>query len=417
MQKKSAASALAPFRIRSFRFQWPGDIATSWAFEMESIILGWYMLVATDSVFWLTAFASLRYLGTLLAPMFGVGGDRIGQRSVLCAMRSFYAVQATILMVLAFTGLLSPIYVFIIASVMGLVQPSDIGMRAALIGDTMPREHLMSSMAIQRTSQDSAKIAGALTGASLVGFLGMGPAYIVVALLYTASVVLTLQAGRASTRRAPTPIAARTSPWRDLKEGLQYVRRTPQMLAVMLLAFMLNLSAFPLFTGLLPYVAKEVHHIGQAGLGTLVACAASGSLLGSIIMSRYGGVLQPSRVMLVGGILWYAALLVFAFMPSAAGAHIALLVAGLMQSLSQVPMSAILLRACDEQFRGRVMGIRMMVIYGNLPGLLLAGPLIASIGYPAMATIYALSGIAVILWIGFRWRRALWHPHAAPKPA
>jgi hypothetical protein len=33
--------------VRSFRFQWPADLLTSWAFEMEALILGWYVLVTT----------------------------------------------------------------------------------------------------------------------------------------------------------------------------------------------------------------------------------------------------------------------------------------------------------------------------------------------------------------------------------
>ena len=48
-------SALAPFRIRNYRFQWPADLLTSWAFEMETLILGWYVLVETGSVLLLTA--------------------------------------------------------------------------------------------------------------------------------------------------------------------------------------------------------------------------------------------------------------------------------------------------------------------------------------------------------------------------
>src|SRR6202171_591969 len=68
-------SALAPFRIRNFRFQWPADLLTSWAFEMETLILGWYVLVETGSVLLLTLFASLNYVGTLIAPLFGVVGD------------------------------------------------------------------------------------------------------------------------------------------------------------------------------------------------------------------------------------------------------------------------------------------------------------------------------------------------------
>src|ERR1700682_5898188 len=78
----SRFSMLAPFRVRSFRFQWPADLLTSWAFEMETIILGWYVLVETGSVLWLTAFGASQYLGTLIAPLYGVVGDRVGHRSL-----------------------------------------------------------------------------------------------------------------------------------------------------------------------------------------------------------------------------------------------------------------------------------------------------------------------------------------------
>src|SRR5688572_27862219 len=53
------ASALAPFGVRSFRFQWPADLCTSWAFEMEALILGWYVLTTTGSVEQLVVFAAL----------------------------------------------------------------------------------------------------------------------------------------------------------------------------------------------------------------------------------------------------------------------------------------------------------------------------------------------------------------------
>src|SRR5262245_1705253 len=53
---------LAAFRARSFRFQWPADLLTSWANEMEILILAWYVLVRTDSVLLLTLFGSLQQL-------------------------------------------------------------------------------------------------------------------------------------------------------------------------------------------------------------------------------------------------------------------------------------------------------------------------------------------------------------------
>ena len=275
------ASVLAPFRDRSFRFQWPADIATSWAFEMETLILGWYMLVETGSVLLLTVFASLLYIGTLLAPMFGVMADRIGHRNLLCAMRGYYAVLATTVMVLAYAGVLTPVHVLVITALMGLVRPSDIGMRAALVGETMSPAQLLAAMAIQRTTQDSARIAGALSGAGLVAVLGMGPAYTAVAALYISAMLLT-KAGGSRARSAATKdtalAPARASPWRDLKEGLAYVWRTPHLLAVMCLAFILNLTAFPLMSNLMPVVAKQVYLADQTTLGYMVAGAASGAL-------------------------------------------------------------------------------------------------------------------------------------------
>ena len=44
-----SSSLLAPFRIRSFRFQYPADLLTSWGSEMETLILGWYILAETGS--------------------------------------------------------------------------------------------------------------------------------------------------------------------------------------------------------------------------------------------------------------------------------------------------------------------------------------------------------------------------------
>lgn len=47
----------------------------------------------------------------------------------------------------------------------------------------------------------------------------------------------------------------------------------------MWLAFLVNLTAYPLSNGLLPYVAREIYQIDQIGLGYLAAGFAMGALL------------------------------------------------------------------------------------------------------------------------------------------
>ena len=88
------SSLLAPFKVRGFLLQWPAGLLVNWGIAVELLVPGWYILVETQSVLLLTLFGSLRFLGTLIAPMFGMAGDKFGHRNVLCAMRAVYTVLA-----------------------------------------------------------------------------------------------------------------------------------------------------------------------------------------------------------------------------------------------------------------------------------------------------------------------------------
>ena len=407
-------SALAPFRIRNYRFQWPADLLTSWAFEMETLILGWYVLVETGSVLLLTLFASLSYVGTLIAPLFGVVGDRIGHRDLLAVMRATYALLAGTLMTLALTGHLSPLYVLVIVAVMGLVRPSDLGVRGALVATIMPHDQLIGAISLSRTTMDTARIAGALSGAGLFAALGMGPAYVAIVGLYVVSTLLTLCVVAPS---KPHPIdegadgALRPSPMRDLKQGVAYVWTTPRMRAAMWIAFLANLTAYPLSNGLLPYVAREIYRTNQTGLGYLSASFAVGSLVGSVLLSLIGGI-RVARLLIGATVMWYAALLLFVQMQTVPAAIACLTLAGFSQSLCMISIAVILMRTSSAHFRGRVMGVRMLVIYGLPLGLLAAGGLIDEIGFAVTGTLYATAGVALMMAIVLHWRADLWHVHA-----
>ena len=403
-----SSSLLAPFRVRSFRFQYPADMFTSWGSEIETLILGWYILAETGSVLLLTLFGSLQYFGTLVAPVFGMAGDRLGHRAVLCAMRASYAVLALLLMVLAFTATLRPLHVFIIATIAGLVRPSDLAMRSALVADTMPPDRFVSAMGASRTTSDSARIVGTLAGASLFAALGLGPAYAAITGFYLIGLILTLGVGGA---RHTAHLTARNSLWSDLREGLAYLWDTPSSLAALWLAFLINLTAFPMTSGLLPYVARDIYHVDQTGLGYLIASFAFGSLLGSVLISIIGRVVRPARMMIIFAIAWYSMLLVFVHARDPTSGSLTLISAGLAQSLSLVPMSALLLHGAGA-YRGRVMGMRMLAIYGLPIGLLAAGALIDRIGFVPTATLYCLVGIMLTVLIALRWRAALWPLHA-----
>jgi predicted MFS family arabinose efflux permease len=398
--------ALAPFTVRSFRFQWPADLLVSWAFEMEMLILGWYVLVETGSVVLLSLYASLLYVGTLVAPMIGVIGDRIGQRNVLFGTRISYTIIASAIMTLAFTGTLAPAYVFVTAVLTGLVRPSDIGVRSALVAATMPPNYLVSAMSISRMTADSARVMGALAGAGLFVAFGMGPAYIAITCFYALGALLLTGAGP-ETMQPHDDGAVRPSPWRDLIGGMAYIWNNQRLLAAMWIAFLVNLCAFPLVTGVLPHVAKNIYVTNQTGLGYLLASLASGALTGSVAMSIAGERMRVERVMVASMVAWYAMLLLFGQVQTMGIGLVCLFVIGITQSVSMVTLAVVLLRTAEPRYRGRVMGVRMLAIYGNPMGLLAAGALIEYIGYASTALLYGGVGLAFTALILLRWRSAV----------
>src|ERR1700743_374940 len=275
----------------------------------------------------------------LVAPVFGMVGDRIGHRDLLAMMRFAYTVLASTIMALALTGHLSPLNVMIIVSIMGLIRPSDLGVRGALLADIMPSEQLVGAISVSRTTQDTARIAGALSGTGLFAVLGIGYAYVAIACLYLTAAVLMVCMSRPGTHHGmadmdnPADELPGSSLLRDLKEGIVYAWSGPGMRAALCVAFLVNLSAFPFTNGLLPYVASEIFHTNQAGLGYLSASFAFGSLIGSITLSLSSGVLI-ARLMIGATLSWYTMLLVFVAIRAMPVGMLCLGLCGMSQRLS-----------------------------------------------------------------------------------
>ena len=377
---------------------------TSWAFEMEILILGWYVIVETQSILSLTLFASLQWLGTLLAPYLGALGDRLSRRTLLCSLRLIYLVLSLTLMTLALTQSLAPTHVYVISFLAGLVRPSDLVMRNGLIGDTMSDSKLMSAMGLSRTTMDTARIIGALFGAGLFSLFGLGVAYIMVSLFYAISFLLTLGVSGIKTNPVGFNRKKQDSIFLNLKQGLIYVCRTPALLAAMWLAFLVNLTVFPVSHGILPYVAKSIYQVDESGLSHLVASYAFGALLGSITMVLIKLKKNPARFMIINIFLMHLLIIIFAYIETKLSGQILLFFSGYIQSLAMISLVVTLLAIASEKFRGLVMGVRMMAVYGLPLGLMVSGYLIEHLGYGWSVMLYGAIGLILSALVTLKWR-------------
>ena len=410
MSRRRHLAIFEPFRIRNYRLQWTADLVTSWAMEMETLVLGWYILVETGSVAMLTMFGALLFLGTLLSPMLGVIADHIGQRRIICILRTFYVVLSFLVVLVILADRLTPEIVLVIAFLSGLVRPSEQGIRSSLMAALVPTRLLLTATSLSRTTLDSARVVGALVGSGLFAIVGITVTYIVIVTLFFLGLAFTfailIQAGEGNSRFSSTT-SSRFSPWGELREGLSYIWNTPHLRAAMWIAVLVNFTAFPLPIGLLPYVAREIFGTDQTGLGYLMASFAIGSLFGSVILGTVGHKVRPARAMIFFAIVWHAFFIAFVFVDQLPVGMILMGLAGLAHNLSLVPLVGLLMRTSDPAFRGRVMGVRMLAIYTLPVSLIVAGWLIEQVGFEQTMILYMLVGILLTLVIAFRWRESV----------
>jgi MFS family permease len=402
---KIVQSSRIPFQVRSFRYQWPADLCASWAFEMEILVLGWYVLVESNSVLMLVVYGALQYSGSLISPFFGIAGDRFGYRNLFMLTRGLYGFLALLIAILGLFDLLSPTLVIVLASIVGVVRPSDMMMRYALIGQTQPADQITAALGLSRMTSDSARIAGAVAGASVFAQFGLVAAYVVITILYIISFIFSRGvAGRSQHAGHPSAV----SPIRDLKEAFVYAWGKPELLGPIAIAFLINLLAFPFSLGLLPYIARTIYEVNQTGLGLLSASFSVGALLGSLVLGTNVFSLGTARAMLIAAVCWFGLLLIFAPITSFSVGAMLLLCAGFAQSMCMTPLVAVMLRSTEPKFRGRIMGVRILAIWGLPLGLLIAGPLISSIGFVWTTVLYTTLGLVATVAVAWRWRERLW---------
>jgi predicted MFS family arabinose efflux permease len=408
--------ALAPFAVRSFRFQWPADLAASWAFEIEMLILGWYVLVESESVFLLVLYGALQYIGALVSPYVGVLGDRFGYKSLYISMRVVFVLLSIVLLGLAIAGLLNPIIVILLSIISGTLKPSDVMIRFTLIAQTLAPRQLVGALGISRLTVDSARMAGAIAGVGIFTLFGMVGTYILILTMYVISLALSF--GVAGRDAASIAAKAPASVLQDLKLGIQYVWHSPALRGCFMLAFWVNVFAYPLALGLLPYVVNNVFEAKETLLGVLGAAYAFGSLIGSLLISSNRIAMGAGRLMIIAGIAWFASGFLFAINNVVVVGVVLLMLVGATQSLCVTPLAAVMLRATEPQYRGRVMGMRILAILGLPVGLLLAGPLIDWLGFAWTWAVYSAIGALCAVSMIWVWRDSLWNKTAvANAPA
>jgi len=185
------------------------------------------------------------------------------------------------------------------------------------------------------------------------------------------------------------------------------MRHDQTILGPLVLAFLVNLTLFPTVNGLMPVVAREIYNMGPNGLAVMQMAPGIGALIGSVWLAARAGSATPMRRMMIGVLLWHLSMLAFALMGWWLAALVTLVVFGTTQSVAMISMATTLLHASPVEYRGRVMGVRSLAVYGLPMGLLISGVIAEWLGIRTALAINAIVGLGGTVLAAVVWR-GLW---------
>ena len=379
------------FQQRNYRLLWFSDGVTSSAEQMEFLVLAWFVLLETESPFLVGLYGSLRFTGTLFAPLYGIVVDRYDRLNLLRTARIIFTVIAVIIAALSFLDQIHIWHIFVLTGVAGMVRAFDNVTRQTLIADMVPRHNLANAIALTRTGRDATQIVSPIIGGFLLDSFGLGWTYVVIIALLLGGIGLTVPA-----KPPPrTPTARGASIFTTLADSFRYARSHEVILALLLLAFLVNLTGFPLNQGLVPVFAYDVLLTDSTGLGWLLGAYSAGAFAGSIIIAGIGNLERAGRLMALGSVAWHAGIVALAG-SNWFGASLGVLAfAGITQSFTMVTMSILLLGSTPTDIRGRMMGLRSLAVYGLPLGLLASGAIADALSITVALVANGVIGIAV----------------------
>ncbi len=378
---------------RNFALVWSSVWAVQTGNQMEALVLAWYMLEVTGNPFLVGLIASARMGMNFLALFSGAIADRLPRHRLLAAVELILTCLGVAVLTLMLSGLLEVWHLFAITLGAGLMRIFQMPSAQALIGDTLPPDKISNGAALSSMAQNLSTILGPFVGGLLYKTWGPEGGYTVVALLYFTSAICAafVRPIRVS------EVQPRGSVLRTTLEGLKYVKGQQVLWATLAIAVVINLTGWPFHTALLAIFAGNVLEAGPDGLGFLTASFGIGALLGSLAWATVRNLRNIGKLMILSVVVWHGSMLLFAFSTSFYLSMAILLITGAAFSSTQVMMLTAMLRITQPEFRGRVLGLRTLAIYGYVFGGAGAGWLAASLGAPVAAMIMGVTGIGLTL--------------------
>ena len=363
----AASRTFRSLGVRNYRLYFFGQIVSMSGTWMQSVAQAWLVLELTGSGVALGAVTALQFLPTLvLGPWGGLIADRVDKRRLLVWTQSASAALALVLGLLTVTHVVTLWMVYALALGLGLVTMIDMPTRQTFVMEMVGREYVTNAVSLNGVIVNASRIVGPAVAGVLIATVGVGSSFLVNAGSYVAVIAGLLKMRTSELQRGKITTRQRG----QLRAGLRYVWRTPELRIPLLLMAVVGAIAYN-FSVVLPLMVRFAFHAGAGAFGVLFSVMGAGAVVGGLAVAAWGK--AGRRLLATAAIALGVFLLLAAVAPGLGFELVAMLPIGVASTAFIAMSNSLLQLGSTPEMRGRVMGLFAVVFLGTTP---IGGPLV-----------------------------------------
>jgi MFS family permease len=375
----------------NYRLYFSGQLVSVAGTWMQTVAQSFLVLSLTHSGTQLGLVTAVRFLPMFLfGPLGGLIADRMPKLRVMYITQSLQGLLAAAFSVLVGTHSIEMWMVYVLALMLGCVNVFDNPTRQAFISEMVSPADLRNAVTLNSVSINMARIFGAALGGVIAAALGLALCFACNALSFVA-VLISLAAMRKSELFPARRVERRK---RQVREGLSYVRSTPELIVPLIMIAVIGTLAWE-FPVTLPLMARDVFHGGPGAYGVMGSVMGVGAVVGGLVAAARP---RPrTRALCVAAIGWGIAILAASAAPSLPLELAALVFVGYGSITFNSFAKTTLQLAAAPSMRGRVMALWAVAWLGSTP---IGGPIVGWVGQHAGARWGLVIGGAAALLCG-----------------
>ncbi|MEO8413508.1 MAG: MFS transporter [Ginsengibacter sp.] len=386
-------STFSAFKNRNYRLYFIGQSVSLIGTWMQKTAVSWvvYSLTHSKLMLGVTLFASM-FPSFLFSFIGGVVADRYNRYSLLLLTQVVSMIQAVLLTALIFFNHYSVWEIIALSVVLGIINAFDVPARQSLVVEMVAdKSDLPNALALNSSMVNLSRLIGPGIAGLIIEKFGEDVCFGLNAFSFIAVIISLLL------MKLPKYVSKPDTKniFKELREGLAYIKKTPEISFVLGMLALVSFFVFP-FSTLIPVYAKDIFHGTASTFGVIDSVIGLGAFSGAIFLASLKRGKDLRKILAVNTFVFGAGLVLFShttYYPLA----LVFAAIGAFGMMSQITVSNTLIQlSVDPAMRGRVISFYAMAFFGMQPlGGLAVGYISQQIG--VKNTVLAEGVIALLI--------------------